>query len=229
MAYNVHPVIRVICFIIFALSLALGPVEQVLLGSLMVMVLYFFTGLGVLRQAWPMLRRMRWFFFSILLIYLLMSPTEGAQGSGDGWVPSWDGLYHAGHRILALVLMILAVHWLLSHTSRQALISALYRLVFPLSLLGLSRERFAVRMMLVFELMEPVQEKVSQQVAERKAQGKDLRAYANVAAELTCDVIANAEKAECHSIEIDVSDAPTPFQWGWVVMLTFVVCLPVIW
>ncbi|MFC1751092.1 hypothetical protein ACFL2V_20070 [Pseudomonadota bacterium] len=225
MAYNVHPVIRVVCFVIFALSLALGPPIQVLSGVVMVGALYVFSGIRSIAQAWPMLRRMRWFLLSILFIYLFISPSEAdfAGGQSEWWMPSWSGALNAGHRILALVLMILAVHWLLQHTSRAALVSALYRLVWPLTLLGLSRERFAVRMMLVFEVMEPVQKQVSLRVAQTKVKGKDLKGYAGVAAELTCDVIALSEKSACGAIDIDISDNPPLLQWGWVILLSVVV------
>jgi len=225
---SLHPVVRIICFIIFALFLALGGPLQVVWGGLLVGILFSISGFQVVKRAWPMLRRMRWFFLSIFLIYLFMTPGEPIISvlAPPSWLPTQEGVLAAIHRISVLILMVLAVHWLLLYTPRQALVSALYQLVWPLGCLGLSRERFAVRVGLVFEAMEPVQQLVAHRAVQVKGGDKDLNRYANIAAGLMTDIIALSDKVECRSIDVDVATTPPPLQWGWVLVMFVVMMLP---
>jgi len=218
---HVHPVFRIICFVIFSLFLALGDLVQLGVATVGVVVVYVTTVncnmLGFLK----MLRRMRWFLLSILFVYAWLTPGvpvfEGAFG--PAWLPTVEGLQQGGQRLLALILIIAAVHWLLLVTSREQLVAALYWLAAPLQLLGLARERFAVRLALVLTRVADVQIHVARQVEQADIDKGNVKAYAAVAADLVVAVVHRAEQSPCDVLEIDVSDKPPRWQWCWPLLL----------
>lgn len=61
-----HPIIRIISFLIVAAFLALGGGQVFLLVAFGV-VLALMNGVApYIKSAWPLMRRMRWFFFPCL-------------------------------------------------------------------------------------------------------------------------------------------------------------------
>jgi energy-coupling factor transport system permease protein len=223
----VHPVVRIVSFLLFGLFLALGNLSQIAIAGILLAILFFQAGSACLVNSWPMLRRMRWFFLSIVVIYAWLTPGLPLWASGpvSWWMPTIEGVFTAGHRLLALTMMVLAVQWLLWVTTRAQLVSALYWLATPLVLIGFSRERFAVRVALVLGTIEQVQGRVSQQIKEVALERGDLRGYAAVAASLVSDVVQQGEQESCHLIEIDIENSPSLWQWLWPLALSGVMLL----
>lgn len=224
---SVHPVVRIVSFLLFGLFLALGSLSQVVVAAVLLGILFFQAGSACLLNAWPMLRRMRWFFLSIMVIYVWLTPGQPlwATAPVPWWMPTIEGVLMGGHRLLALAMMVLAVQWLLWVTTKAQLVSALYWLATPLMLTGFSRERFAIRVALVLGTIEQVQGRVSQQIKEVALERGDLRGYAAVAASLVSDVVQQGEGESCHLIEINVGNGPSPWQWLWPLALTGVMLL----
>lgn len=223
----VHPVFRVICFVIFSLFVAMGSPTQLVLAALGVIVIYSTTVNCNVPGFLQMLRRMRWFLLSILLVYAWLTPGQPLFGGAalSAWQPSVEGLQQGGQRLLALVLIVAAVHWLLLVTLREQLLAALYWLAAPLQLLGLSRERFAVRLGLVLARVADVQAQVAMQVEKTDIDKGDIKAYAVVAADLVAGVVRRAESSPCDVIEIDVADQPPFWQWCWPLLLMAIMLL----
>ncbi len=219
---NVHPVLRIICFIIFSLFVALGNVGQLSVAACFVVMLFITTGRQACIGLWPMLRRMRWFFLSIFIVYAWLTPGESLLFGVDNarWLPTNAGVLEGLRRLLALVLIIAAVHWLLSVTKRDQLVSALYWLAAPIQLFGFSRQRFAVRVALILSRVVEVQELVGQKVQQAGVNKGDIKAYAAVTAALTEEVIVLAEQSLCQQIEIDVANRPPVWQWTLPLLLT---------
>ena len=174
-----------------------------------------------------MLRRMRWFLLSIILIYAWLTPGPPLLSSHElsTLLPTTTGLLQGSQRLLALVLIVSAVHWLLFVTPRNQLVAALHWLAAPLSLMGVSRQRVAVRMALVLSHVIKVQEMVADQVKQAGISKGDLRGYANVTAKLVEEVIGQAEQSPCEEIEINIADKPAVWQWVWPMSLTVAMLL----
>lgn len=142
------PAAGVLIWLCGLVSLALVDVGVLasLTGALLVL------GLGwAPEQSRTLIRRSRWLLLSILVFFSWGTPGEALW---HGWPsgPTHEGLHHALHPLLRLVSAVLMVALLLRAWSPQALISAFYALARPLgcvSRLGISRERMAVRLMLV--------------------------------------------------------------------------------
>ena len=224
---HVHPVFRVICFVIFSLFLALGSFAQLGVATISVLVVYATTENCELSGFMTMLRRMRWFLLSIVFIYAWLTPGVPLFGEmfDSSLQPSVEGLWQGGQRLLALILIVAAVHWLLVVTSREQLVAALYWLGAPLHLLGLSRERFAVRLALTLGRVADVQKQVAAQIEQSDVDKGDLKSYAAVAADLVAGVVHEAGQSRCNVLEINVADKPPLWQWCWPLLLLAVMLL----
>ncbi len=219
---SVHPVVRIISLLIFSLFLALGNLTQLAIAAFLLFIFYVIAGLACLANALPMLRRMRWFFLSIVVVYAWLTPGRALFGENalmHWWMPSIEGVLLGGHRLLALMMMVLAVQWLLWVTTRTQLVSALYWLSTPLMMIGFSRERFVVRIALVLATLEGVQGHIGEQLKKTELKRGDLRGYATVAAALVTDVLLRGEQEHCQVIEVDVEAAPPLLQWLWPLAL----------
>lgn len=224
----VHPVVRIVSFFVVSLFLALGNFSQFAVAVVLMAALIAWTRFAVVVSAWPMLRRMRWFFLSVLLIYAWLTPGQplwSMELLSSGWMPSEEGVLLGGHRVLVLVMMVLAVQWLLWATDRSELVSSLYWLATPLGVAGISRERLAVRIALILVAMEQAQARVAEQLKQTQLVRRDLRGYAAVAASLVNDAVQQGESAECQAIEVDVGSVPALWQWLWPLSLAGVMLL----
>lgn len=217
----VHPVFRVICFVIFSLFLALGGLAQLGVATISILLVYATTANCNMPGFMQMLRRMRWFLFSIVFIYAWLTPGVPLFGEvfDSSLQPSVEGLWQGGQRLLALILIVAVVHWLLLVTSREQLVAALYWLGAPLAVLGLPRERFAVRIALTLARVTDVQKQVAAQIELADVDKGDVKSYAAVAADLVAGVIHQANQSQCDVLEIDVADRPPLWQWCWPLIL----------
>jgi len=223
----VHPVFRVICFVILSLFLALGDLAQLAVATVAVVLIYATTTHCEISGFMQMLRRMRWFLLSIVFIYAWLTPGMPLFGEAfdADFQPSVEGLWQGGQRLLALILIVAAVHWLLLVTPREQLVAALYWLGAPLKVLGLSRERFAVRLALTLGRVADVQKQVAEQIEQSAVAKGDIKSYAAVAADLVVSVIHQASQSRCDVVEINVADKPPLWQWCWPLLLLVMLLL----
>src|SRR3569623_569741 len=69
-----HPVIRLVCFMMLSLALAVGGWLHLLLGALVAAVLFARAGAAAWVTIMPMMRRMRWLWLSLVVIYFWFTP-----------------------------------------------------------------------------------------------------------------------------------------------------------
>jgi len=146
-----HAVIKIVCFLVFATAMVMGAKLVLLAGFILVASLYLFElvqGMPTqLHNALKMLKRLRWLFLSILVVYLFFTP--GILLLPDVlWGPTQEGLIQGLVRIVVLVLIVAAVNVLIGSTGQAEFLSAVSWCLQPLSWLGLSHERLAVRISL---------------------------------------------------------------------------------
>lgn len=101
-----------------------------------------------------LLRRTRWILLSVFLIYAYTSPGEVLWPHLGVFSPVTDGLVYGLKQLLHLLAALAGLSILLTLLSQTQLIAGLYTLCRPLSLLGVSRERFAVRLALTLRYAE---------------------------------------------------------------------------
>ena len=184
-------------------------------ASFLIVGSYFYLGLEYYRRARPMLWRMRWFFLSIFIIYFWMTPGEPIVGSlGDAWLPTWEGVVGGLQRVVVLVMLVLGVQLLILTTKRDQLISAIYWLSFPLGLMGISRERLAVRIFLVLESVAEVQVLAGEARARYSVQSSKVVGLAKSVADLISNVVFRAHDRRLVTVDLSLDDAPPSWQWS---------------
>lgn len=95
-----------------------------------------------------MLRRTRWILISVFLIYAYTSPGDALWPQLGMLSPVAEGFAEGLLQLLRLLTVLAGVSILLRLLSQAQLIAGLYMLSRPLSYLGFSRDRLAVRLAL---------------------------------------------------------------------------------
>lgn len=157
----------------------------------------------------PLVKRLRWFFLSLLILNLSFSF-------------DLHGLLIALHKIAVLIIIVLAAYLLMFTTSIKQLIAALLWWLYPFQKLGFSTLRFAVRLSLILETVESVQ-KV--QVSSAASSSKNpIKKITETVSNLFIHILDHAETAPLRSLEIPETKSPPLWQWIYP-MLLMIGCL----
>ena len=136
----------VLAIIINILNLkALVPMLVVLISILMFNRTYSFLGT---------LRRFRWLFLVMMIIFSFNTPGEHIQAWSFFISPTYEGVIAGLKQILRIAVMLAAISWMMAANTRQQLISGFYFMFAPLKLLGLEVGRFSVRLWLTLHYVE---------------------------------------------------------------------------
>jgi energy-coupling factor transporter transmembrane protein EcfT len=145
------------------------PAAQILTWCLLVAIMQFLTLeillvaagfvllFALLRSAhklMQLLRRTRWIMLSLLLIYAYSTPGQPLLNALGMFSPSREGLSDGVLQLTRLLAALAGLAILLDRLHRQQLIAGLYTLFAPLQLIGVSRERVAVRLALTLHYAE---------------------------------------------------------------------------
>lgn len=219
----VHPLIRVLCFLVFSACLAFGDAADLLCGGVLLAAAYLSTSPRLFLPAITMIYRMRWFLLSLLIVYGWFTPGQpvvGAEGARLAalW-PTQQGLLAGLMRAALLVAIVAGANLLLRTTSREQLLIAVYGLARPLALLGVSRERLAVRMVLVIEALDPVRRIVTERLATVEGVLQSLRTAGRFASGVMLHVVQQAELAARATVDLPRIGSPPPIQWVYPMLL----------
>jgi energy-coupling factor transporter transmembrane protein EcfT len=103
------------------------------------------------------IKRLKWFFLVLLIIFAFNTPGEHVLLAGAPISPTYEGLLAGCTQALRIMLMLAALSLVLACNTRQQLISGFYFLFLPLKYLGLEVERFAARLWLTLHYVETQQ------------------------------------------------------------------------
>ncbi len=146
-----HPAILVLAWLLLTIAIQwLRVPALVLLGALLVAVAARFSA----ARLYSLLRRTRWIALSLLLIYGYATPGEAIWAAGGIFSPTLQGLLDGLLQLARIVFMLSGLSIILSILSQQQLVGGIYTLAFPLRMVGLSRERIAVRLALTLHYAE---------------------------------------------------------------------------
>jgi hypothetical protein len=98
-----------------------------------------------------MLRRIRWLFLAMVILFATMTPGVLLPAPWNLGVLTHDGVSLAAEHLMRLlgILGLLAV--LLTKVEHCAIVAGLYSLLRPFSVCGLNRQRIAVRLLLTLD------------------------------------------------------------------------------
>jgi energy-coupling factor transport system permease protein len=148
---NIHPAVKLYIWVCMAISVQiLSPQALLLLFSLLIIVVF-----RIARQRFiHLIRRTRWILISILIIYSYTSPGVLMWDQIGVLSPKTDGIILGTIQLARLLLVISGLAILLTVISRTQLLIALYTWFKPLEIIGVSRQRLAMRLALTIEYAE---------------------------------------------------------------------------
>ncbi len=146
-----HPLVKILCFLI--LLLLISTAQGSMLFGALVLVLIFLNYFKI-DTFLHMVRRMRWLFLSIFIIYAFGTPGELLPQFPVIIAPTYEGIHLGWQQVEKLLLALAALALLVTRTSKEHLTLGLYMLLTPLKLAGLNVERFAARLMLTLNYVE---------------------------------------------------------------------------
>ncbi len=124
-------------------------------GLLIAAGLIMISALALSRHKFlQLLRRTRWIMLTLMLIYAYSTPGEPLSDMLGILAPSHEGLMDGMQQLLRLIAALAGLAILLDRLHQSKLIAGLYTLFLPLRLLGISRERLAVRLALTLHYAE---------------------------------------------------------------------------
>lgn len=231
-----HPVIRVICFLILSGFVVFGGVYELALGILLVFSVVAIKRFQSLELSLRILKRMKWFFLSILVLYLWFTPGAPLLGISAAGMPTVEGVSTGLLRVMSLVLVIFAVNYFVTAIARTSLVEAIVWLLYPVKWLGIENTTIALRIALVLELIPRVQNivlDVKQDYQEHSllSTGREngtrrsrliakLSAASQIVENLFVRVVDEAVNMPQERIDLTAVSNPPVIQWGVPVLLT---------
>lgn len=153
-----HPVIRIICFLLLSGFVVFGGLYELVLGLLVVCSVVLIKRFQSLELSLRIIRRMKWFFISILVVYLWFTPGTPVLDLDMAGLPTEEGVSTGLLRVMSLVLIIFAVNYFVSAIARSKLVEAVIWLLVPVKWVGIDNRKIALRIALVLELIPKVQQ-----------------------------------------------------------------------
>ena len=231
-----HPVIRVICFLILSGFVVFGGVYELVLGMLVITAVVLVKRFQSLEISLRIIKRMKLFFISILVLYLWFTPGVPVIDVSLPGVPTIEGIKTGMLRVMSLVLIIFAVNYFVTTIARTRLVEAIIWLLHPVKWIGIDNKTIAVRIALLLELIPRVQnivmdvkqdylEKATNTVNRESSVVKNrliakLSLFSQLVEQLFVRVVDEAINMPHEKVELATSSNPPVLQWAFPVILT---------
>jgi hypothetical protein len=148
---DLHPSLRISALVLMVVLLpSLKLSHLLLLGVALGFMLLHFR----ISRYFVMMRRMRWLFLSIFLIYAYTTPGQYLLSLPLEVAPTYEGLHAGLLQIGRIALVIAGVAVLMATSTREVLMVGIYSIIKPLRLIGVSPERFTARLYLTLQYIE---------------------------------------------------------------------------
>jgi energy-coupling factor transport system permease protein len=146
-----HPAAQILAWCLLVAAMQFLRLEYLLAAAGFVLL---FALLLSARKLMQLLRRTRWIVLSLLLIYAYSTPGQPLLDTFGIFSPSIEGLGDGVLQLTRLLSALAGLAILLDRLHRQQLVAGLYTLLAPFQLIGVSRERVAVRLALTLHYAE---------------------------------------------------------------------------
>lgn len=146
-----HPFVKIIAFI-FTLLL-MGYLSDTYVWIMCIVLSSFaiwLDNVSFLR----VVKRMKWLFLSIFIIYALTKPGEYIEFISASIALTKEGCLSGILQIAKLLIALATLSILFSTSSKEQLMSGLHLLLSPLNLLGINTNRFTARLLLTLDYVE---------------------------------------------------------------------------
>jgi len=209
-----HPIIRVISYLVVAVGLALGRRGSLFVGIAILTLALLGTRSCDLLAAFRGVWALRWLWCSVFSVYLAFTPGNRIL---PGWaVPSFEGVNEGLERVASLALIVVYVGWLVRATGREELVGGLYAIARGVGISRRIATRLAVRTLLCLEAFPRARATL---LARSWAGHTGARDLVPTLASLLALVVQEGVVATPSTIRIAASGAPPPWQWLCPVVL----------
>ncbi|MBZ4200711.1 MAG: hypothetical protein LAC66_02300 [Methylotenera sp.] len=146
-----HPFVKIAGFFLLLLMMPLLSATTILLLCGLISLLA--AGLNFQHFS-RLLKRMRWLFISLLLVYAYATPGEYLGFFPLDFAPSYEGLSMGLLQIAKLLIAVAGLSTLFASSSKTHLMAGLWTMLSPLRMLGIDVARFAARLLLTLHYVE---------------------------------------------------------------------------
>ncbi len=213
-----HPLIKILCFVVFAAFVSAGVFEIIIAGLGLLLVVWVMTKTFPDETSFGMLRRMKIFFISISIIYIWFTPGELIIPILDELSPTYEGFILASLRISALCVLVLGVTTLLKLTPKDELICGLYYFSYPFSKLGLNREKLIARIILTLDISSSNAPRENNKIREKRS----IPNYINSMVDRFVEKMVEAIDVNSPPKELIVVISAPPTYKEWFVFLSLI-------
>jgi len=210
----IHPVVALAWVVLVAGFLARGEWRDIAVvasgcGGLLAVSRSLSVG-ALLRT----LRRLRFFYLSLGILYLWFSPGEPVWPALGGLSPSYYGVAEALRHVAILALIVTTVQLFVMATPRDVLVAALHWWLRPVDRLGGDALRIAMRINLVIDIVPRLRDLARRHGGRADHDGRrSLRRLASRAAGVFVATVHEAEHAALPLIEVARLPSPSAAQW----------------
>jgi energy-coupling factor transporter transmembrane protein EcfT len=148
---NMHPFVKILLFIFTLLLMSYMSNAYLLPMSL---ILFVYATWLARSDFLRVVRRMKWLFISIFIIYAFGTPGEYIQYIPVSVAPTVEGCVLGVMQIAKLLIALAVLSILFATSSKEQLMIGLHLLLSPLNLLGLNTNKFTARLLLTLDYVE---------------------------------------------------------------------------
>lgn len=146
-----HPAAIIVLWLFLAIALqSLHAPAMLGLGGLLIAAALRMSAM----RFYALMRRTRWVMISLLVIYGYVTPGEAIWAPAGTLSPTMEGVMGGALQLCRLAFALAGLSIVLHLLDQRLLMGGIYVLAYPLQLLGLSRERVAVRLALTLNYAE---------------------------------------------------------------------------
>ena len=153
--FKLNTMTQLLTFFLLAVAINLLNLKYILLILLILLVILV---LNKSHDFLRSLRRFRWFFLVMMVIFAFNTPGEHIAtlplAISPTYTPTYEGIQAGLTQALRIVVMLASLSLVLALNTKQQLISGFYFLFSPLKCLGLKVECFAARLWLILHYVE---------------------------------------------------------------------------
>ena len=146
-----HPLIKILLFIFIVLLMSF--LRELYLWP-MCLVLCFYATFLVSGNFIRVVKRMKWLFFSIFIIYAFSTPGEYVSSMPSSIAPTIEGCVLSSLQVAKLLIALATLNILFATSTKEQLMSGLHLLLSPLSLFRLNITKFTARLLLTLDYVE---------------------------------------------------------------------------
>ncbi|MES2547276.1 MAG: hypothetical protein V4575_06180 [Pseudomonadota bacterium] len=175
--FVINTITQLSCFLVFSIAMnQLSLLHVLVMTSLLVVALIAIKAGQFLR----MLKRMKWFFLVMLLIFTFNTPGQHIQGWDYFLSPTYEGLASGLLQVFRMLALLAALSLIMAINTKQQLISGFCFMLLPLQFLGFEIQRFAARLWLTLEYVEAAQYSDQQKFKQHQGLLNQLKAFGHV-------------------------------------------------